>query len=67
MPQFAGHAQRLDPYKNYKIRLWDGNRTYLGSKHTGLVPPPEVVKHRAGGDPSTSSSRPGGINMRALR
>ena len=54
MAQFAGDAQRLDPYKNFKLRLWDGNRTYFGSMLTGLFPPPEVVKHRAGGDPSTS-------------
>lgn len=59
MAQFAGGAQRFDPYKNYKIRLWAGNRTYFGSKLTGLFPPPEVVKHRAGGDPSTSLKSPG--------
>lgn len=59
MAQFAVSAQRLDPYKNFKFRLWDGTRTYFGSKLAGLLPPAEVVKHRSGGDPSTSVKSPG--------
>ena len=58
MTQFAVNSQRFDPYKNFKFRLWDGERTYTGDQLTGLVPP-EVVKHRAGGDPSTSHKSPG--------
>ena len=59
MAQFAVNATRLDPYKNFKFRLWDGTRMYSGSKLTGLVPNPEVVKHRSGGDPSTAHKSPG--------
>ena len=59
MAQFAGNATRLDPYKNFKFRLWDGTRMYSGSKLTGLVPKPEVVKYREGGDPSTAHKSPG--------
>ncbi|MGA3326008.1 MAG: phage tail protein [Terriglobia bacterium] len=59
MAQNAIDSQRLDPYKDFFLRLRDGNRTYFGSKRTGLIPPSEVVKHRAGGDPSTSYKSPG--------
>lgn len=59
MTQLAGGAQRLDPYKNFKLRVRDGIRVHFGGKLTGLLPPPEVVKHRAGGDPSTSVKAPG--------
>jgi phage tail-like protein len=59
MAQFSVGAQRLDPYKNFKFRLLDGDRLYFGSKSTGLFPLPEVVKHRAGDDPSTSVKSPG--------
>jgi len=55
MAQSASDAQRLDPYKNFKLRLWDGERTYSGSMLTGLFPPPP----RSGGDPSTIHKSPG--------
>ncbi len=42
--------------------MWGGHRTYRGSKLTGLLPPAEVVKHREGGDPSTSFKSLGGGN-----
>jgi len=67
MAQNAIDSQRLDPYKDFFLRLRDGNRTYFGSKRTGLIPPSEVVKHRAGGDPSTSYKSPGRNNMMPLR
>jgi phage tail-like protein len=57
MGKVAEGAQRFDPYKNFRFRLWDGNRMYFGSKVIGLLP--EVVEHRAGDDPSTSSKSPG--------
>lgn len=59
MTQSAVNSQRFDPYKNFKFRLWDGERTYTGDQHTGLIPPAEVVKYREGGDPSTSHKSPG--------
>jgi hypothetical protein len=52
MAQFSGNAQRLDPYKNFKFRLWDGDRTYFGNKLTGLFPPPDVIEYREGSDSS---------------
>ena len=56
MAQFPSDTQ--DPYKNFKLRVWDRHSVHFGGKLTGLFPP-EVVKHRAGGDPSTSSKSPG--------
>jgi hypothetical protein len=53
MSQSAGLNQRLDPYKNYKLRLIFNNRTYSGGIRTGLVPPPDPVDYRPGDDPST--------------
>jgi len=55
MAQSVSDAQRLDPYKNFKLRLRDGGRTYSGSVLTGLFPPPP----RSGGDPSTTHKSPG--------
>lgn len=66
MAQNAIDAQRLDPYKDFFLRLRDGNRTYFGSKRTGLFPPPEVVQHRAGGDPSTAFKSPGRNKYEAI-
>jgi hypothetical protein len=59
MTQSAVNSQRFDPYKNFKFRLWDGERTYTGDQHTGLVPRAEVVKYRAGGDHLSPHKSPG--------
>jgi len=59
MAQNAIDAQRLDPYKNFTLRLRDGTHMYFGSIRMGLIPPPEVVQHRSGGDPSTALKSPG--------
>jgi phage tail-like protein len=61
MAQFSENLQRLDPYKNFKFRLkWDGKYIAGISKLTvGLKQTTEVVKHREGGDPSTSYKSPG--------
>ena len=53
MSQSAGLNQRLDPYKNYKLRLTLNNRTYSGGILTGLVPPLDPADYRAGDDPPT--------------
>jgi phage tail-like protein len=60
MAQFSVNAQRFDPYHNFKFRVkWD-NRYVAGvSKVTGLKRTTEVVKHREGGDPSSSRKAPG--------
>lgn len=60
MAQFSVNAQRFDPYKNFKFRVkWD-NKYVLGvSKVSALKRTTEVVKHREGGDPSSSRKSPG--------
>jgi phage tail-like protein len=60
MAQFSVNAQRFDPYHNFKFRVkWDGRYVAGVSKVTGLKRTTEVVKHREGGDPSSSRKAPG--------
>lgn len=60
MAQFSVNAQRFDPYKNFKFRLkWDGKYVAGVSKCSALKRTTEVVKHREGGDPSSSRKSPG--------
>src|SRR5438270_7945250 len=60
MAQFSVNPQRFDPYKNFKFRVkWDGKYVAGISKVGGLKRSTEVVKHRDGGDPSTSRKSPG--------
>lgn len=61
MAQFTVNATRFDPYKNFKFRVkWDGQYVAGISKVSGgLKRTTEVVKHREGGDPSTSRKSPG--------
>ena len=60
MSQFSVNAQRFDPYKNFKFRVkWDGKYVAGVSKVTMLKRTTEVVKHREGGDPSSSRKSPG--------
>ena len=60
MAQFSVNATRFDPYKNFKFRVkWDGRYVAGISKVGGLKRTTEVVKHREGGDPSTSRKSPG--------
>jgi len=58
--QFTVNAQRFDPYKNFKFRVkWDGRYVAGVSKVSALKRTTEVVKHREGGDPSSSRKSPG--------
>jgi len=67
MAQFAVNAQRFDPYKNYKFRVkWDGRYVAGVSKVGALKRTTEVVKHRVGGDPSTSRKSPGQSEFEAV-
>jgi phage tail-like protein len=53
--EFTVNTMRLDPYKNFKFRLkWDGKYVAGLSKMSPLKRTTEVVKHREGGDPSSS-------------
>src|SRR5512143_439639 len=67
MAQFTVNAQRFDPYKNFKFRVkWDGKYVAGISKVGGLKRTTEVVKHREGGDPSTTRKSPGRTEYDAI-
>lgn len=59
MAQFSVNTERFDPYKNFKFRVkWDGRYVAGISKVGSLKRTTEVVKHREGGDPSSSRKSP---------
>ena len=69
MAQFSVNAQRFDPYKNFKFRVFFvGTTTAVAgiSKVSGLKRTTEVVKHREGGDPSSSRKSPGRTEYEAI-
>jgi phage tail-like protein len=67
MAQFTVNARRFDPYKNFKFRIkWDGKYVAGLSKMGALKRTTEVVKHREGGDPSSSRKSPGRTEYDAL-
>jgi phage tail-like protein len=67
MAQFSVNTNRFDPYKNYKFRVkWDGRYVAGISKVGALKRTTEVVKHRDGGDPSSSRKSPGRTEYEAI-
>ena len=67
MTEFTVNPTRHDPYKNFKFQVkWDGQYVAGISKVTGLKRTTEVVKHRDGGDPSTSRKSPGRNEFEAI-
>jgi phage tail-like protein len=67
MPQFKVTPSRFDPYKNFKFRVkWDGRYVAGISKVSSLKRTTEVVKHREGGDPSSSRKLPGRTEYEAV-
>ncbi len=69
MVQFSVNVQpqRFDPYKNFKFRvIWDGRYVAGVSKVSSLKRTTEVVKHREGGDPSSSRKSPGRTEYEAI-
>ena len=67
MAQFSVNAQRFDPYKNFKFRVkFDGRYVAGVSKVSTLKRTTEVVKHREGGDPSSSRKSPGRTEYEAV-
>jgi len=67
MAEFSVNPQRFDPYKNFKFRVkWDGKYVAGISKVGGLKRSTEVVKHREGGDPSSSRKSPGRTEYEAI-
>jgi phage tail-like protein len=62
MAQFTVNAERFDPYKNFNFLIkFVGNTNPVAgiSKVSSLKRTTEVVKHREGGDPSSSRKSPG--------
>jgi phage tail-like protein len=67
MAQFSVNAQRFDPYSTSKFKVkWDGRYVAGVSKVGGLKRTTEVVKHREGGDPSSSRKSPGRTEFEAI-
>ena len=67
MAQFSVNPQRFDPYKNFKFRVrWDGRFVAGVSKVSALKRTTEVVRHREGGDPSSSRKSPGRTEYDAI-
>lgn len=67
MADFTVNSTRFDPYKNFKFRVrWDGRYVAGASKVSALKRTTEVVKHRHGGDPSSSRKSPGRTEYDAI-
>src|SRR5207244_1605830 len=67
MAEFSVNPHRHDPYKNFKFRVkWDGRYVAGVSKVSALKRTTEVVKHRVGGDPSSSRKSPGRTEFEAV-
>lgn len=69
MAQFSVNPQRFDPYKNFKFLVYFEGKTQpvAGiSKVSALKRTTEVVKHREGGDPSSSRKSPGQSEYEAI-
>jgi phage tail-like protein len=67
MAQFSVNPSRFDPYKNFKFRVkWDGRYVAGISKVGALKRTTEVVKHREGGDPSSTRKSPGRTEFEAI-
>src|SRR5512136_182567 len=67
MAQFNVNVNRFDPYKNFKFRVkWDGRYVAGVSKISALKRRTEVVKHREGGDPSSTRKCPGRTEYEAI-
>jgi phage tail-like protein len=65
--EFSVNPSRFDPYKNFKFRLkWDNKYVAGVSKVSALKRTTEAVKHREGGDPSSSRKSPGKTEYEAI-
>jgi phage tail-like protein len=64
---FVVNANRVDPYKNFKFRVfWDG-KPVLGVSKVGMLKrTTEVVKHRSGGQNSYDHKSPGRTSYDAV-
>ncbi len=65
--EFSVNPKRFDPYKNFKFRVkWDQKYVAGVSKMGALKRTTEAVKHREGGDPSSSRKSPGKTEYEAI-
>ena len=65
--EFSVNPKRFDPYKNFKFRVkWDQRYVAGVSKMGALKRTTEAVKHREGGDPSSSRKSPGKTEYEAI-
>src|ERR1019366_2327941 len=67
MAQFTVNSSRFVPYDNFIFRVkWDGRYVAGISKVSGLKRTTEVIKHREGGDPSSTRKSPGRTEYEAI-
>src|SRR4051794_16457004 len=67
MAKFSVNAYRYDPYKSFLWQVkWDGRYVAGVSKVSGLKRTTEVIKHREGGDHSSSRKSPGRTEYEAI-
>jgi phage tail-like protein len=67
MAQFTVNPRRRDPYNTSKFRIkWGGKYVAGISKCSAFKRTTEVVKHREGGDPSSSRKSPGRTEFEAI-
>lgn len=65
--EFPKATYRYDPYRDFRFRLkWDNNYVAGVSKCSALVRTPQVISHRAGGDPTTPRRMPGQSEYAAI-
>ena len=65
--QYKVNTYRFDPYKNFRFRIKWNEKFVAGiSKVTGLKRKTEVVKHREGGDASTTRKSPGQTDFESI-
>ena len=65
--EFSVNPERFDPYKNFKFRVkWDNKYVAGVSKVSAFKRTTEAVKHREGGDPSSSRKSPGKTEYEAI-
>lgn len=67
MTQFVVNTHRFDPYKNFKFRIKLDGRYVAGvSRISALKRTTEVIRHRDGGDPSSTRKSPGRTEYDAI-
>jgi phage tail-like protein len=67
MAQFTVNQNRFNPYPNFMFGLrCDGHLVAGICKVSGLTRTTEVIKHREGGDPSSSRKSPGRTEYNAI-